>query len=100
MHKAFPDIPPDRKKVHAALNDLRALRNRVAHQERIIGPGGMLYCSKHPIKPGQDLLVKPELVIEVLSWICKDTAERTRRITQFDVCLKLLAGEPAKSLKI
>jgi len=100
LHKAFPHIASDRTKVHAALNDLKVLRNRVAHHERILGPQGMLYGSKHPALPGQDLLIEPELVLDVVSWICPETAAWTRRVSQFDVCLKILADEPAKSLRI
>jgi len=100
LHKAFPCIPSDRTKVHAALSDLKVLRNRVAHHERILGPQGMLYGSKHPTLPGQDLLIKPELVLEVVSWICPDTAAWTRRVSRFDVCLKMLSDEPARSLNI
>jgi len=100
LHRAFPNVPSDRTMVHAALNDLKVLRNRVAHHERILGPQGLLYGSKHPALPGQDLLIKPDLVLEVLSWICRDTAAWTRRVSQFDFCLKILSDEPAKSLKI
>jgi len=74
LHKAFPCIPSDRTKLHAALNDLKVLRNRVANHERILGPKGMLYGSKHPALPGQDLLKKPERVLDVVRWICPDTS--------------------------
>jgi hypothetical protein len=100
LYKAFPNVSPDRKKIHAALSDLKTLRNRISHHERILGPKGMLYGSKHPFKTGQDLLIEPSLVLDVLSWICKDTTEWTRRVSSFDFCLKMLADEPAKSLTI
>jgi hypothetical protein len=64
------------------------------------GPQGLLYGSKHPALPGQDLLIKPELVLDVVSWICTGTAAWTRRVSQFDVCLEMLSDEPAKSLNI
>jgi len=80
-------------------SDLKLLRNRIAHHERILGSGGMLYVGKHPVF-GTELLIRPELVLDAVSWICKDTADWVRRATQFDVCVKLLASEPAKSLKI
>ena len=99
LHKAFPNIPPDRAKIHAAISDLKALRNRVAHHERILGAQGKLYVGKHPVL-GNELCISPELVTDAAGWICNDTASWIRQATQFDVCVRLLASDLAKNLRI
>lgn len=99
LYRAFPNIPPDRAKIHATLSDIKALRNRVAHHERILGSAGKLYVGKHPVF-GNELCITPELIMDAANWICKDTAAWIRQTTQFDVCIRLLASERAKSLHI
>lgn len=60
LHKAFPNIKMKRKSIHKRLDDLRILRNRIAHHEPIFT---------------RDLRADYISVKEVISWICPDTAE-------------------------
>jgi hypothetical protein len=69
IYKAFPNMrPPDRKSAFRRLDDIRVLRNRVAHHEPIF--------SRHL---GQDY----ERIIEALRWICPVTAAWTESLNSF-----------------
>lgn len=59
LHKAFPHTRLPRKEVHKPLNYLRTLRNRIAHHEPIF--------RRH-------LEADYRNIIEVIEWICPDTA--------------------------
>jgi hypothetical protein len=99
LRKAFPNSRMSRGKLYPVLCDIKALRNRVAHHERILGRSGRLYAGLHPIHR-TELLLEPELVLECIGWICKDTAQWVRVATQFETCLTLLESPPACDLRI
>lgn len=71
LRNAFPFRPRalERKQVHGALNKLRRLRNRVAHHEPILH---------------RDLEEDHAKVLEVLSWICPDTASWVEAHSRFN----------------
>jgi hypothetical protein len=59
LHHAFPHAKLPRKDVHHPLDQLRLLRNRIAHHEPIF------------TRPLAD---DDQSVFQILSWICPDTA--------------------------
>ena len=59
VHRAFPHIRSLRKHVHAPLDSLRVLRNRIAHHEPIF--------TRH-------LAADYARILTVIGWICPDTA--------------------------
>lgn len=60
LHKAFPEAKKARSEIHERLDHIRTLRNRIAHHEPIF--------KRHLEQDYQS-------IIEVLSWICPETAE-------------------------
>ncbi len=90
---AFPHADPNyvgRKKVHAALSDIKRLRNRVAHHDRILGGKGQLYIGLHPAIPDKELTLRPEAVLTAIGWICTDTAKWVEQTTRYATCLTML----------
>jgi hypothetical protein len=99
LSSAFPNTRLGRKQVHAALSDIKGLRNRVAHHERILGSNGQLYAGFHPIHH-TELFLRPETVLACIGWICKDTADWVRTTTRFSQSVALLDAPLAKCLII
>jgi hypothetical protein len=99
LRKAFPNSTMPRAKRYPVLCDIKALRNRVAHHERILGRKERLYAGLHPIHR-TELSLPPETVPDCIEWICKDTAQWVRTAAQFQNCLTLLDSPPANDLQI
>jgi hypothetical protein len=59
LHHAFPQAKLPRKDVHHPLDQLRLLRNRIAHHEPILT---------------RPLAEDYQSVLQILSWICPETA--------------------------
>jgi hypothetical protein len=51
LHRAFSNSNGNRKQIHAALSDVKALRNRVAHHEENRAAGGQAVRWPSPGKP-------------------------------------------------
>ena len=69
LHKAFPHYrKPDRVLIFARLEDIRRLRNRVAHHEPIFKKDQMREYAK---------------VLEAIGWICPSTAAWVDSISMF-----------------
>jgi len=69
LHAAFPNAK-QRSVIHERLKALQLLRNRIAHHERILTSGNVLYA-------GNGTLALPEL-LECAEWVCAETAEWMR----------------------
>jgi len=59
LHRAFPNIKTNRKRLHKRMDNLRILRNRIAHHEPIF--------KRH-------LEADYNSIIETISWMCEDTS--------------------------
>lgn len=74
LRHAFPHRPRgvERKRIHAALNAVRGLRNRVAHHEPVLH---------------RDLRGDHKLILTVISWVCPHTADWVGAHSRFlEVC--------------
>lgn len=69
LYKAFPYKKLSRKEAHAKFDDLRKLRNRIAHHE--------------PIFNQEDLKNNYEKILETSSWICLYTSHWIKDNNQF-----------------
>ncbi len=69
INKSFPNIKKKRTEIHKELGYLLKLRNRIAHHEPIFG---------------RHLQRDYERVIEVIGWICPDTASWVEHHNLFD----------------
>jgi hypothetical protein len=98
LRKAFPNITLPRKKAYPLLSDIKSIRNRVAHHERVLGSNGSLYAGLHPIHR-TELTLRPESILGCIAWICPKTSDWVRATTQFDNCLKLLESPSIKSVR-
>lgn len=76
LHKAFPHAKLPRKDVHNPLDQLRLLRNRIAHHEPIF---------QRPLADDY------QSILLILSWICPDTAAW---ITHHSTVPAILAARP------
>jgi len=68
LYKAFPNAKPRRKEVHNDLDKIRKLRNRIAHHE--------------PIHK-RDLREDYDLIIQLIEFMCTNTAEWTKHHNYF-----------------
>lgn len=95
LRKAFPSITIPRKKAYPLLNDIKSVRNRVAHHERILGSNGTLYAGLHPIRR-TELTLRPQSILDCIAWICPRTSQWVRETAQFDTCLQILTADRIK----
>lgn len=79
LHKAFPNKKLSRKKIHTPLNNLRFLRNRVAHHEPVFL---------------RELESDYKNILDAISWICSDTAYWIENNNDFK---EVLRQNPLKS---
>lgn len=98
LRKAFPNITLPRKKAYPLLSDIKSIRNRVAHHERVLGSNGALYAGLHPIHR-TELTLHPESILDCIAWICPKTSQWVRTTAQFDNCLRILESPPVKSIR-
>jgi hypothetical protein len=89
LRRAFPNVKLPRQRMHASLNDIKSLRNRIAHHERILTGNGKLYAGLHPNRR-TELALPPETVPNCIGWICQDTADWIKTTSGFQNCLTLL----------
>src|SRR5262249_38153149 len=68
LHRAFPSKRLAHRSAYARLEEIRRIRNRIAHHEPIMQPSlGGIY----------------RRIVETLEWICPDTALWMRETTRF-----------------
>ena len=77
MHRAFPKGSLAHKSIHRRLDDIRLLRNRVAHHEYILN---------------RDLGDDYVKLLEVVGWICPETRQWLRETTRFEQRFNELFG--------
>jgi hypothetical protein len=97
LRKAFPCMRLSRKEAYPLLSDIKSVRNRVAHHERILGSKGALYAGLHPIHR-TELTLRPEAILECVGWICPTTSGWIRKATKFEDCLLLLNSPEVKKI--
>jgi hypothetical protein len=100
LSKAFPNVSPNRKVIHALLSDIKSLRNRVAHHERVFSGRGVLYAGMHPIQKSVKLYIRPEKIIECISWICADTAQWISKASRLQECVSIIDAPKVKELNL
>ncbi len=96
LHRAFPcatNLHPRRATIHRRLEDLRSLRNRIAHHEPILTSRKALYAGH-----SRDLTL--EQVDECVSWICPDTARWIKARSRFYAAQDLLANIAAGGIQL
>ena len=98
LRRAFPNVKLPRPRMHALLNDIKSLRNRIAHHERILTGHGKLYAGLHPFHR-TELALPPETVPNCIGWICQDTANWVKTTAGFQDCLTLLNCALVKNVK-
>jgi len=77
LHRAFPQKRLGHGVVHHRLNNIRKLRNRVAHHECILD---------------RNLENDYVEIVETIGWICKDTALWVRETTRFEKAFQAIYG--------
>jgi hypothetical protein len=77
LHRAFPQKRLAHGVVHRRLNNIRKLRNRVAHHECILD---------------RNLENDYVEIVETIGWICKDTALWVRETTRFEKAFQAIYG--------
>jgi hypothetical protein len=77
LHRAFPQKSLPHKVAHRRLDDVRFLRNRVAHHECIVN---------------RDLEDDYLKLLEVAGWICPETRQWIRETTRFEQRFKECFG--------
>lgn len=85
LHKAFPHCRLGRKKANARLEQIRRLRNSIAHHECILHVG---------------LARKHSEVLETVGWICPDTLNWVEANSTFEARLKELANLIAENVTV
>ena len=98
LRKAFPNITLPRKKAFPLLSDIRSVRNRVAHHERILGSNGTLYAGLHPIHR-TELRLRPESILGCVAWICPQTSEWIGITARFQNCLDILGSDEVRTTR-
>ena len=98
LRKAFPNSAVPRWRVFTLLNDIKSVRNRVAHHERILGSHGTLYAGLHPIHR-TELTLHPQAILDCVGWICPDTSGWIRATCRFDDCISMLNSDPLKTVR-
>jgi hypothetical protein len=89
LRQAFPNTKLSRKAAHSLLSDIKQVRNRVAHHERVLGSNGVLYAGLHPIHR-TELTLRPDRILDCVAWICPVTSDWIRATAQFENCMELL----------
>jgi hypothetical protein len=96
--KAFPNAKVSRSKAHPLFSDIKSIRNRVAHHERVLGSNGTLYAGLHPIHR-TELTLRPERVLECIGWVCNETAAWVSTTSGIESCITLLDSPVMKELQ-
>lgn len=98
LWKAFPNVKISRSRAHQLLSDIKSIRNRVAHHERVLGSKGTLYAGLHPIHR-TELTLRPEVIMGCISWICSETAGWVSATSGIDGCITLLDSPAMKEMQ-
>lgn len=98
LKKAFPNSSLPRNKIYLLLNDIKRVRNRVAHHERILGSRGSLYAGLHPFYR-TELKLNPKAILDCVTWICPETSDWIRATNRFKDCLAILSSSQVKDLR-
>jgi hypothetical protein len=84
LHKSFPNAKVRRAIVHARLEDIRHLRNRIAHHEPIL-------TSQNQVYAGHGKYLALAQINECMGWICTDTASWLMTRSRFQFAVEILA---------
>ena len=87
IHKAFPNASaphPLRSNVHARLEKIRSLRNRIAHHEPIL-------TSQNRVYAGHQSYLELAHIDECVNWVCIDTAQWLNARSRFHLAVEILA---------
>lgn len=96
LHRAFPcatNLHPQRATIHRRLEDIRWLRNRIAHHEPILTSQTALYT-------GHNGYLTLAQVDECLAWICPETARWIKARSRFYAALDLLTDIAAGGIRL
>lgn len=97
LKKAFPNSTLQRKEVYRFLDNVKSVRNRVAHHERILGSHGSIYAGLDPFRR-TELKLHPEAILNCVAWICPATSNWIRATTRFEDCPAILGSAQVKDL--
>jgi len=84
LHKAFPNAKVPRPAIHRRLEDIRRLRNRIAHHEPILTAQKIVYV-------GHGRSIALAQIDECVGWVCPDTAAWLRAKSRFRMAGIILA---------
>ncbi len=84
LHKSFPNAPVRRPIIHGRLEDIRRLRNRIAHHEPIL-------TSQNTVYVGHGKYLALSQIDECVGWVCADTAAWLKARSRFDLAVSILA---------
>lgn len=82
LHRAFPNKRLSHKLAHSRLNQVRLLRNRIAHHECILR---------------RDLDHDYTEAVEALDWVCPETADWIQESTRFEDALQEALGRSSSA---